>query len=247
MKEAKASTLKKILYGANARVHTFGIITPENPMGKKASPSYNAKSREEFEQHLKKLRYDYIPVQGSYGSLEKSYFIINPNIDDLANIGNKFKQLSFLYGKSTWSSNFENRYTNYYYFEKESPTGEYKKRDETTKVTSDNEAKDFFTRIKDFKFNINFPIFEELLKKAEKLLIEKYKHIPDDTLIEGIASNLSREFTVQERWRRRCFLYELLEAKIARCKKLKESSIINGEGSKYLPEEVLELERQGLI
>jgi hypothetical protein len=247
MKETKTSTLKKILYGANSRVHTFGILTSENPMGKKTSPSYNAKSREELEQYLKKLRYDYIPVQGSYGSLEKSYFIINPNLEDLANIGNKFKQQSFIYGKSTWSSDFENRYTNYYYFEKESSKGNYKKRDETTKVTSDKQAKDFFTRIKSFKFNINFPIFEELIKQAERLIVEKYNHISDDILIEGIVSNLSKKYTTQERWRRRCFLYESLEDKIARCKKLKESSLLNGEDSKYLPEEVFELERKGLI
>lgn len=247
MKENKNTRFKSALVGKNSLINSFGIITPENPMGKKSDAHSNAMQREKFEIDLKKFRYDYIPIVGKYGSIEKSYFIINVNEEDLNYLANKYNQKAYIYAIKRWEKDYSDSYMDFYYFEKEN-NSKYILKDAQDHIKRDEEADDFFTSLKSFKFNIPFPIFEQCMREALILVENKYLHVDKNILIEGIISNISdNELTIKERWHRRCFLYESLEDKIIRFKKLKESANKHTELKKYLPEELYELEKKGLI
>ncbi len=247
MKENKNTRFKSALIGKNSLVNSFGIITPENPMGKKSDAHSNRTFRNNFEIDLKKLRYDFIPIVGSYGSIEKSYFIININKEDLMYLADKYDQKAYIFAIKHWKKDYLDSYMNFYYFEKEDKSN-YVLKDEQDHIKTDNEAEDFFTSLKSYKFNIPFPIFEQYMNDAFNLVENKYYHVDKGVLIEGIISNVfNTDLTIKERWNRRCFLYESLEDKIIRCKKLKESAVTNPELNKHLPKEVYELEKKGLI
>jgi len=248
VKENKNTRFKSALVGHNSLVNSFGIITPENPLGKKADLQTNAKLRSDFEADLKKLRYDFILIAGSYGSIEKSFFVINVNLNDLEYLSNKYNQKAFIYAIKKWEKDYTDSYMNFYYFEKEDSKFKYILKDEQDHIKRDNDAEDFFTALKSYKFNIPFPIFEMYIKEAETLIEDTYDHVNKGVLIEGIIFNIfSKELTIKERWARRCFLYESLEDKILRCKKLKETSNRYPELKKYLPVEVKEMEDRGLL
>lgn len=61
---------------SNFRDKHLMITTPENPMGKAATPEYNAKITGQFKDFLNKEGISYTPQQGKYGgNLENSYII----------------------------------------------------------------------------------------------------------------------------------------------------------------------------
>lgn len=223
-------------------------MTPENPMGKKSSPEYNASARKDFENDLKKLRYEYIPILGSYGNVEKVYFIANVNIKDMDYLGHLYDQESFIYAEKDWTKDYEKSFMNFSYYEKGKQDSPYKERDTQNHITLDSEAKDFFTSLKSYKFNIPFSIFEKYIPEANSVLNEKYGFLDKKVLLEGILNNIyDSSLTIKSRWKNRCFLYESLENKILRCKKLKEASIKNPDKARYLPDEVIEMETKGYI
>ena len=245
--EKKNTRLKSALVGQNELINSFGIMTPENPMGVKSSKEDNAQVRSEFEADLKKLRYDYIPIIGSYGNIEKSYFIININIDDLDYLGHAYNQESFIYAEKNWSKDYEKSAMTFSYYQKGKKDSPYKELDVHDKITTDSEAKDFFTSLKSYKFNIPFSIFEKYIPEASSLLREKYSHIPIEQLLSGIIKNIKeKNTTVKHRWTARSLLFESQESKINRYERLLEASKNNPSKAKYLPDEVLEYEKNRL-
>ena len=86
-------------YGKRKVLKQFVIITPENPMGVKASAVDNANFRKKFEDILKtELLYAY-PVRGKYGNTEHSYIVFNMPLELAKRVGSIYDQQSFILGK----------------------------------------------------------------------------------------------------------------------------------------------------
>lgn len=153
-------------------IKSFGIITAENPDGVKQSNQENKKLMDLLKKILKDGHYIWQSVDGHYGSKENTIMIFNINNDTLQNLAKKFEQESYIYATIEKDGEFPT----FEYWEKK-VTGKpanaaknpYIKKDESTKWKQMPDAEDYYTVIgKDFKFNINFSIFEELNDKLEQ-------------------------------------------------------------------------------
>jgi hypothetical protein len=91
--------LMSILKGKVPSIHTFGIISVDNPQGIAVSPEENNKKQAEFKQILSHAGYGYIQHKGKYGEFEKAFFIMNIRIADLLKWKSKFDQDSVIFGK----------------------------------------------------------------------------------------------------------------------------------------------------
>jgi hypothetical protein len=232
LSEGHSTRFKTILYGKDWLIKSFGIITPENPAGKEAPPDYNASVREEFEEYLKKMKYKFFRVKGKYGSEEKSYMVLNVNVEDLKFLANKYRQKAFIYAERYVASDGVPSMT-YYYYEivkknrkfKKDYQYDYQVLSSVSKVRDAIGLKDFYTRLKSFQFNIPFPIFENILRRAYVYLWESFNGYNFDVLTESIDLSIkSRGTTVKDRWISRSRLFESPKARKNRVKQLLETA-----------------------
>lgn len=159
IKENTQTRFKKAMYGVLPGVKSFVIITPENPMGNKLSKQENMKKIESFKEYLKDGRYRYIRVNGKYKDIEKPFVIFNISTSDAKDISQDLDQESFIYAYNKDKKQEKNNVM-FEYWEKEG-NKPYKKQDEIDYFVFKNDAKKFYTRLKSWKFNIPFPIFNE--------------------------------------------------------------------------------------
>jgi hypothetical protein len=249
MKENKNTRLKSSLLGQNDLVYSFGIMSPENPMGKKQTSTYNRKARESIEEKIKKLKYDYIRIDGKYIIEEKSYFIININYEDMEYLNHYFNQESFIWARKYWDDTVDySPYINFYYYEKASKDSDYILGDMEDHIKNQKDAEDFFSSLKNYKFKVPFSIFENLIPEANRLLFEKYGHLEKSILIEGILNNLlDSSLTSKKKWHDRCLLFESLEKKIERFKRIQEAVNMDNSLSKSLSKEFFEYKEKGFF
>lgn len=79
-------------------IHTFAIMSVDNPQGKPLTHKENQKARDAFRAPLKEDHYGWIQTWGQYGGLERPFFIMNPRRADVIYWGEKFNQESVIYG-----------------------------------------------------------------------------------------------------------------------------------------------------
>jgi hypothetical protein len=184
-------------------IKSFGIITAENPDGIKQSNQENKKSMDTLKKFLKDGHYIWLPVEGHYGSKENSLMIFNITNGVLQNIAKKFEQESYIYATLEKDGEFPN----FDYWEKKitgkpanAAKNPYTKKDESIKWVEIPDAEDYYTVIgKDFKFNINFSIFEELNDKLEQNIQEVAKEREiflshDEILERSIAGGFRNQY-----------------------------------------------------
>ena len=166
--------------GKLANLKSFAILTSDNPMGKKLSPSENASNYESLMKDLKLGNFLYFPVKGKYNDIEHSVIIYNISLDDAIYLGDTYNQESIIY----CIPDLQNSSVHYEYWERSEegkPLRKTIERDEYVDATND---KDMFTQISR-KFKIRIPFFENIEKvctfiesrmktvnNAEKLLNE---------------------------------------------------------------------------
>ena len=97
LKENTQTRIKEIMTGINTGVKSFCIITSENPMGQKLSNKENIKKVDSLKDYLRLGLFKYLRAKGKYGSNENPFIIININLEEAKNIGNKFNQESFIF------------------------------------------------------------------------------------------------------------------------------------------------------
>ena len=153
--ENTMTRLKTILLGKDPRIKQFVIGTPENPMGQRLGSKENKIRCDEFESEMNELHIPFIKIVGSYGNKENSYIL--PNLDtDIAEeiFGyNGYDQESFIVGESNADS------VDFYYWQKNEGDSPYKLLDAERGITMMNDAEDFFSSKKNWKFKIDFSIF----------------------------------------------------------------------------------------
>jgi hypothetical protein len=155
LKENTQTRIKEIMTGINTGVKSFCIITSENPMGQKLSNKENIKKVDSLKDYLRLGLFKYLRAKGKYGSNENPFIIININLEEAKNIGNKFNQESFIFAYN------KNDKVIFEYWKKEN--NNYKKLDEIDHFKNvSKEQDDFYTSTKSWKINIPFSIFEDV-------------------------------------------------------------------------------------
>lgn len=156
--EKKPKIAKHILTGIHEYAKTFGIMTAENPMGLKISSSENKKRNTDLWDYLKYGRYQFVKIKGKYGNIENPVIIINIPLKELLYLGDKYNQESIIYGTIN-----DYRKVTFDYWERNSENSPMIKKDSIDRIDVLSDPKDFYSRIKNWKFTIPFPIFQESL------------------------------------------------------------------------------------
>lgn len=196
---------KDILYGRKQNIFTFTIGTPENPMAKECSNQDNKEYRESFERYLDRYRLYYFKLKGRYGNDEHSYLIANINLDLCKFLfgPKEFDQESFIYGVVDPTKDGKFKTTFYLYFQNDKKKFELV--DEESIFVDKLEADNFYSKYKDYKFNIPFKTFESCLCSISDRLYEDFNWNPEYednlkylSLIEGK--------TLKHLWMKSCLL-----------------------------------------
>lgn len=155
--EGSLTRVKRAIYGdSKGRIRTFAIISPDNPMGKKATPQENNKARKEFKDTLRAGYYQYTPIKGQYNDPEQSYFIFNISFKGAEYLAKTFKQESFIFGQQ-----LNNESKIFYYqtdrdsYEKEGKI-DYNQSCLSKGVNLMDTAKDMFSKKNGFKYSFDF-------------------------------------------------------------------------------------------
>lgn len=170
--------------GDNHRVKTIGILSAENPMGKKATPLYNKQQREELIKDLALGQYKYFKVLGNYDGFEHSVLVYNIDLETLLLLGNDYNQESVIFVDMT----SENGTIDYQYWERSAEGKPLKLKRRKQEIVDANTDDNYYTQIcKHFKFRIPFfESYEQILKQ----LNEKSKEYNVDKLINECLSSV---------------------------------------------------------
>ena len=196
--------LKAALVGKTKKgksIQSFGIISPENPMGNKLTSKENMKHIERMKKQLSDGKHSYTRTQGMYEqNKEKSFFIYNINLSSMMSLGKTYGQKSFIFGENS------DKGMTFYFYEKGAGNSQYAKKYTKTEIKNQSDADDFFSRNKSYRFNI--PFFEAF-EEAKEELNEKFDYIDDDIYNEAIKYNLekSKTMTGKHLWIKRCELF----------------------------------------
>lgn len=234
VKSWQVKTLHDAVYGKNKLVHTWGIMSAENPMGKRQSHSINRSAILGLKQSLKQRGLDYIPVKGKYGSKEHSLFIINVKLSEMMFLSYQYDQESFIFAEC------HDGYSDAVYYEKGvGKNSRYVAKYRRNDIINMEDANDLFTSIKShsnraFKFQIPFPIGnvedeedievkESIVKSITRYLIEHYGYQGIDNLSKRINETFSHEISLRHCHSLRAEIYETRINKIRRYKDIIES------------------------
>ena len=198
--ENKLTRLKKVLSGGDSSVLTFAIGTPENPMKKNSTVRDNDQHRDEFEEILRRNYLQYIKVNGIYGNIEHSYFVLNPSLKWCKWVfGERFTQESFIFGEN---KNGEVTFSLYFHDSPEKPM----KLVDTSPFYEPSRKSDYVTKFRDFRFNIPFSFFESGVSSTatqfdrflEDASVSKHTYIESlSRLLSDNTKTLRSEFTLR--------------------------------------------------
>ena len=231
--EAKSWQVKKLqssLYGKNNLVHTWGILTAENPMGNKYPSNLNRDVMVQLRQAIRSLGLEYIPVKGKYGSKENSLFVINISLTEMMKLSSRFDQESFIFAIC------RNGYCDATYYEKgagkDSP---YVPKYSRNRIEDMSDADDFFTSVKShskkaFKFQIPFfdgnpsgvnddvlaDAHENLNHVLNQYLVENFGYQGIERMKDLIDLSFSKDITERRRHSIRAEVYETRRNRIKR-------------------------------
>lgn len=174
--------MNRTLFGdRDDKIKTFAIISPENPLGWKDTDEQEFKgkylawtkdkskynkaqiinAKEEFlakqiertgDDTLKYGAFSYVPIKGSYGDKEKSFFIFNIPFADAKEIARNYGQESFFFGM------VKNGEMQVAYYETNDACKTYHRVEISNTITNEKEAQDFFSKY-GVKYRINLKYF----------------------------------------------------------------------------------------
>lgn len=173
--------------GKKNYVHTFCIITGQNPMGGTGTNNVNRTGNKKLRNILKAGHYAYVPVKGKYcytddggkfhDDTEDSFVIFNLPLNNAKAIATETSQHSFIFGRVD-GENKDSAIFDLYVINDE--TGEYEY--EETKnyhlredeLERDEDGKELgFTQVGDKKFSVDFDYFKEGFDRFNTLITEQ--------------------------------------------------------------------------
>lgn len=178
----KFRRMNRTLFGGrDNKIKTFAIISTENPLGwkntdeqefkgkylawTKDKSKYNKEqilnAKDEFlvkqitrtgDDTLKYGAFSYVPIKGSYGDKEKSFFIFNIPFADAKEIARNYGQESFFFGM------VKNGEMQVAYYETDDACKTYHRKEISNTITNEQDAEDFFSKY-GVKYRINLNYF----------------------------------------------------------------------------------------
>lgn len=178
----KFRRMNRTLFGGrDGKIKTFAIISTENPLGWKNSDEqefkgkylawtkdkskYNKEqilnAKEDFlikqitrtgDDTLKYGAFSYVPIKGSYGDKEKSFFIFNIPFEDAKEIARNYGQESFFFGM------VKDGEMQVAYYETDDACKTYHRKEISNTITNEKDAEDFFSKY-GVKYRINLNYF----------------------------------------------------------------------------------------
>jgi hypothetical protein len=140
--------LMQILKGKVPSVHTFGIMSVDNPMGKTAPAEFNNKQQAQFKKDLQRSGLGYVQHKGKYGEFERAFFIMNVRKSAMMTWMKAYNQDSIIFGQV-------NKDSNSVLFEMIGNNGEIRSTRTIALVLNDGNP-EFYSEIKGRKFIIPF-------------------------------------------------------------------------------------------
>jgi hypothetical protein len=209
-KQLQEMSFKSDLIGLSEHIETIAIITAENPKGKALSKEENNEKCEQFESILKAGKFVYRKVIGQYNSKEHSYVISNIALSEIKNLAAQFEQESFIFGsvdklkkldKTNRSCLMNFDYWSIKDISKKIEASSYIKEDTIDRVVYTDKALDFFTRRKNFKFNLPFSIFESMSSEYSSFNI-------NEEIMQKIKTDLNNNMSGRHLWENRARNYK---------------------------------------
>jgi len=198
--ENPQTRFKKIITGNDPKIYSFGIITAYNPMNQQLSRKENIDRNEKLKKDLKITGREYIELSyGMYdsnkrydepGKKEEPLMVLNINSRELESLGKSYEQESFIYAERENDGRWI-----FWYYDRPDKESDYKIEDDGVidyyNIIHDEEQKNFYTRMKTWRFSIPFPMFEQIIKKAERHLFERYNI--HNQLTEEVIDDINRD------------------------------------------------------
>ena len=91
--------LMMIMKGMVPQIHTFGIMSPDNPQGKQVSSEQNNIARARLKKSLDHMGFGYVTHTGRYGPVEQAFFIMNIPPADMLTLREAYDQESVITGE----------------------------------------------------------------------------------------------------------------------------------------------------
>ena len=193
LNENSSTRVKSALFGdVTGKIKTWAIITPENPLGKEATPQENNKRIDNFKYALKKLNLTYTRIEGRYGgNNEHSFMVFNLRLRDAIYLAKTYQQESFFFGKTkSPEGDSRNTASEISYYETVDGGKTYSEVETSSDIETVNDAQDFFSRHGDFQFNINMKIFGEGLPDI----------VDENSFLESFNESLTSRSSSVKRW-----------------------------------------------
>jgi len=161
LNESGFSRVRQIMLGQVPSIDSIGILTAENPEGKRLSPEENSVLMRDMKAHLQDMSVGYTDIAGSFGGSEKSMLIMNISRDDLTQLGLGLGQEAVIWGQKERDKNNDP----FYNFEYIEGTTAIQTRDVSMSDTSVQSREDFYSEKAGRKFWI--PFFEDEYEGAK--------------------------------------------------------------------------------
>lgn len=106
----------KALKGSREQINSVGIMTAQNPSGKKQSEEFNQKQNEKLIAYLRYMNLGHYRIGGKFaGTVEESFVINNVSKETMIKLGKHFGQESIIWGERIGPDEFL-----FYYIDSES-------------------------------------------------------------------------------------------------------------------------------
>ena len=159
---SKTSKFKQYLMGTKQTVYTFAIGTPENPNGEALSEEENKKRLKDFENDLKEHKLFYKRIKGKFDNEENSYLIININLNLCKYLFGKYGQYSFIFAsvKDALVYDYYSMNDRVYDPKSRNTVSDYIKTDTEVNILNKEDADNYYSSFKGYKYTIPFRIFD---------------------------------------------------------------------------------------
>lgn len=215
LNESGFSRIRQIMLGRVPSIDSIGILTAENPEGKRLSPEENSALMKKMKIQLRDMQVGYTDLAGSFGGSEKSILIMNISRDDLTQLGLGLDQEVIIWGQKERDENNDP----FYSFEYIEGTTTIQTRAVSMSDASVQSREDFYSEKSGRKFWI--PFFEDEYEGAEpsmggrRISFEKSEIPPlreTKKLVQSINKRniflLEKNRTNKSRWHHRNIMRE---------------------------------------
>ena len=168
--------LMQIMTGQVPSIHTFGILSVDNPQAQTLTPEQNNKRRLEFKDQLRRESYGYVQHGGKYGVFEKAFFVMNCRKDVVLGWGNQYDQESVIFG----AVNHESTKVTFEFIEHDVTVAV---REVVLSLADDAQA---YSICKGRKFQI--PFFEEEYAPEKKVTHQQEEFVHDEQNLTHLAT-----------------------------------------------------------